>query len=356
MPPVDWRGPAAVGGPRGPPPQQWNGPPRGGADWPGHEGPPGYYGPRPGGPPHHPWYGAPRPMSYPPHHPGQSLGGPPRPDYWHMSMGPQASHPGVRGEPPPGWRGPASMPRPSYDQSTGAAWQQPSSQPPWGPPADGHLRPPGFAEPYHGPPGTFNHGGGGSREPEKAGGAPLKESSGRAPAAVAALPTPAEKPPEAVEIEDPLPAPMTAAERLAGVRLLHSALSKTTIERLKVAGVRDPIAEGSDNPIAEVAAATGVDNTPAAAQVIRSRCARLGLDGAPPPARRSSALQQLGPPRLQASIGGRPSEPCGLWDRFRLRCGQALPEEAPAIPCQLRGSSGGGHVVTPLLIPPSIAA
>lgn len=263
-----------------------------------------------------------------------------RPEYnWPHGGMPRPEDRGFRGEPPVDWRGPAPQRPPYAGRGDELAVYSPpgASGPPGGPPGGGR-----FAEPPPGFPGSFPPGVHGQSEGEKA----FEAASLAAEAAMPAL-TDA---PGAGDADDPADAPLppqTAAERLAGVRLVRSALSERLVRKLQDAGVPvdGPGHLSSLSGLAGAACAEemGSEDQPTAAS---SRCSRLGLDGdirqrarLPPP--------MPGVPRLPVCI----FEPTlgGLWEKFRQRCGTPVPADPAPLPCELRTSRGGGNVVVPLV-------
>jgi len=387
QPPQDWRGPVG-----GPPPQDWRGPVDYTHEWRGPPGP--HAGPYPGsrlGDLR--WYAdrpPPRPMSFPPPMPGPYSQRPMPPPNGQMRAGPEGWHAGVpprpddagryRSEPPVEWRGPMGLQPPAYGprgpvESTGDMWasRSPSatglSSGHWGagPPGDASA---GYPGAYQQPPlgfGLDGHGG----EPDKpfdTAAVAVPAAEGQGAGAGAALPAHADAVPPASaggggvgtnaedgeDGEDALPMPQTVAKRLRGVRVVRSALSERMLTRLRAAGVlvdgqpshRPSVTNALDDAGASVEA-------PVAAAAAHSRCTRLGLDNGsaqrarlPPPT--------PGPSRLPACTIG--LSHAGLWERFRTKCGTPVPAETPPIPCELRTSRGGGHVVVPLVIPATLTS
>lgn len=383
-PPVDWRGPASL---ELPPPPDWRGPGDIPREWRGphglHDGPPGFYPPpRPGALPWFAEHPPPRPLGYSPplsslvHQPGP----PSRPDYgWHLALHGRpedASH--FRGEPPMEWRGPGLQR--GFSGSLDAA----GAAPPWQSSVPGPLGPPGAmpwgAGPcdaaagypsYRGSHAAYGRDGtagdmdkGYEASPTAPSRDGLRAASGLSAGGTGAaggLPTADVQPSKDARgggaavskssedgeaRDDELPAPPSVAERLRDVVLVRSALSERMLARLRAVGVsgdspaRPPL---STSGITEVGAS---GEAPAAVAAVQAQCSRLGLDSGP---RARLPPPMPGPARLPACTVGL-AQHAGLWERFRQRCGAPVPAEAPPIPCQLRSSAGGGHVVAPLLL------
>lgn len=346
-PPQDWRGPALLD-PRGPPPQDWRGP----NDWRGPPGPPGSYPPpRPGVDPRWPMpFAPPMPGQFPQRGPMPPGG----PHGWHM---PPMPHPEG---PPDGWRGVPQRPPYRPGEPPSDMW---AARPPSAPSGAGQWC--GVPQIQQQPPPRF-----GPREPEKpldstsaAGAASGSESrgAGGGKSAAAAGASAASIAAGDMSIrgfvedgddeEDTQPKPQTASDRLRGVRIVRSALSELTLTRLRNAGIpvdgqkSSASIVGRSGAIADEAGTS--EELPVATASAHSRCSRLGLDGGsaqrarlPPP--------MPGPPRLPACTIG--LNHVGLWERFRKICGTPVPPDTPPIPCELRTSRGGGHVVVPLVI------
>jgi len=411
QPPQDWRGPVALD-PRGAPPHDWRGPSDYPREWRGphgpHGGPPGPY-PQSHGASDLRWFAErppPRPISFPPPVPGPYPQRPmpppngqmrPGPEYgWHAGMPPRPDEAGrYRGEPPVEWRGPGGMQQSPYGprgagEMPGDLWttHPPSGAPghPLGPPSSSRWggAPPGDATypgHYQQPPPGFARDGQ-SGEPEKpfdAGAAapPAAEATGAPPSSAAAataagiqavLPALTDAAARAAgrgadvgmsreegeNGEDALPPPPSVSERLRSVRIVRSALSERMLARLRSAGV--PVDSLSSRRLlvhGGLEEATASEEAPVAAAAAQARCTRLGLEDGR--AERARPLPPVpGPPRLPACTLGLAYS--GLWERFQAMCGAPLPAETPPIPCELRTSRGGGHVVVPLVIPSTAAS
>uniref|UniRef100_A0A7S1AY28 Uncharacterized protein n=1 Tax=Noctiluca scintillans TaxID=2966 RepID=A0A7S1AY28_NOCSC len=308
-PPMDWRGPAME--PR-PPPAEWRGP--GDRDW---RSSPHSHGP-------HAHHGFPVPraewsrqmqfqsrMPFP-QRPGLHTG--PRPDYaaWHAMQRPDDGG-RYRADPLVDWRGPANMSRPYGPRG-------PSEAEMWG------ARPPLPS------PAPCSQDVPSTRGPAREGSPSVSQQpsvESRPDIPVAEIPLAAS--------EEEAPDPRRTAECLQGVRIMRSLLSEKTVAKLRAAGVSVDSNEVGSTDVREEA--------PAAA--VHSRCSRLGLDSSrarlPPP--------MPGPPRLPVGIV-EPSNDAGLWEKFRQLSGTPLPAGSSAIPCELRTSRGGGHVVVPIVVGP----
>jgi len=337
QPPSDWRGPMGA-----PPPPDWRGPADFSREWRPPAAHPAAY-PR--------WYTErpmSRPMSFPPGPmpPGQfpqrpmpPPNGQMRPEYsWHMAMGA-----------PDGWRGPTGMQRPPYGH--------------WGSPGDGSVSgfPPVY-RPQQGEPdaqskaamprpesqgsvasrAATGSGAGGTDAAQGSISSSLQSAPGDAGAAAGAA--------GFDDDEDPLPPLSTVAERLRGVRIVRSALSERMLSRLRSAGVAvDGDPSGQQQSVASgLDEATASDEAPVAAAAAHQRCIRLGLEN-PSTHRAKLPPAPSGPPRLPACTASF-THP-DLWERFKAKCGESVPADTPPIPCELRTSRGGGHVVVPLIIP-----
>lgn len=304
-------------------------------------------------------------LAGPPRQGPPPMSGPGRQDYvWHMGMPPPTSEAGrYRDQPPIEWRGP-SAPYPPRPGEPAGSWQPPPGYPPppcgGGPPAEA---PPGYPG-YHGAHVGYSRDGAGG-EADK-GVPPTGPSAGAAPGAAvpgtgssALALADSQVPggagagrgtgPDEVDVrEDELPKPPTAAERLKGVPLVRTALSERMLARLGSLGVlgEEPKPLLLSSSAGELGAS---GEAPAAAAAVRAQCARFGLDVGP---RTKLPPIMPGPARLPACTVGL-AQHTGLWERFRQRCGTPVSPEAqaPAIPCQLRASGGGGQVVAPVLTP-----
>jgi len=149
-----------------------------------------------------------------------------------------------------------------------------------------------------------------------------------------------------------VPAPLTAADILRNVQVVRSALSERMLARLRSAGVMEDSPPGSAGGGGGLDEAGVPEEAPLAEAAAQARCVALGIGGSAPRVRLPAPAP--GPQRLPACTVGLTHT--GLWERFRMKCGTPVPGDAPPIPCELRTSRGGGHVVVPLVIPTSTLA
>jgi len=364
VPPSDWRGPVALD-PRGAPPSDWRGPSAGSVpppqDW---HGPPGHvFYPPPDNrfppPRDDPRWPPPRPMNYPPpmHGPGpvpQRPGLPPS-GQWGGHM------------PPPVQRPPFDPRLPQHAPFDPRLQQHVSTQggPSMGPPSHWAGGPPQGERPSQSFAGSFQQPHAITNQETFESSSPAVPSND-APASAATSNTGIRMCSAESEVnglggvntlgarghgidngEEQTPAPRTASDRLRGIRLVHSSLSESFVERLSSLGVA---VDGSDGrqPSApfKPTFAVGADMSPTALAAAQSKCAKLGLAGGDGKRARLPPPKQ-GPPKLPACI----IEPAhdGLWEQFLARCGTALSVEAPQpMACELRKSLGGGHVIVPM--------
>lgn len=159
------------------------------------------------------------------------------------------------------------------------------------------------------------------------------------------MPALADAAPNAADDDDLPPPPETAADRFRGVRLVGSALSERMVAKLQAAGID---VDGAEKLSSLSSSAMATEEVGAEDQLISAaaRCAQLGLsEDAQQRAR--LPLPSLGAPRLPVCV----FEPTlgGLWQKFRQRCGTPVPADAALLPCELRPSRGGGHVVVPVV-------
>lgn len=355
VPPHDWRGPGLTQ----PPPPDWRGPGQPPSEW----RPPGMYQP-------HGMYQPP-----PQRGPFQQMP-PPR--------GPIAGYYGMppRPEPPAEWQGPG-MPPAAYSGQRGPG--DPGDM--WGGRPPPGAPPPGPDHWGARPTAPFQHPGFGNqapgRESEKLAATQqgsdgtrgnVADSKGAAAGSgsVGAVAAIRDASPQAMGIvagqgqmagafgrvgdgangaEAASLPPRTHADRFRGIRINGSLLTQALVEYLRTKGVTVDTKSGSGAPASSGAGEDGgISEDAATTSALNAQCARLGLDGMqrarlPPP--------MPMPLRLPVSTSELAQE--GLFERFRQRCGTALPADPPPMPCESRSSLGGGHVVIPIALGPPVA-